>query len=68
LSDIEGVITFVGRQDDVNVRGAAFGVNLLFVVLALISIMVTIPERKRDGESVTQAQVATNDPAVASKR
>ncbi|HLU37264.1 MAG TPA: MFS transporter [Thermomicrobiales bacterium] len=64
---IEGVITYVGRQDNVNVREAAFaafGVNLLFVVLAIISIMVTIPERKTDGETVTQPEVATNNPAA----
>ncbi len=45
----EGVISYVGRQDNVNIREAglaAFGVNLAFVVLAIISIMVTIPERK----------------------
>jgi DHA2 family multidrug resistance protein-like MFS transporter len=67
---VEGVISYVGRQDNVDLREAglaAFGVNLAFVVLAIISIMVTIPERKREaGETVTQAQVATNDPAAVS--
>lgn len=46
---IEGVISYVGRQDNVEIREAAlaaFGVNLLFVILAVISIMVTIPKRK----------------------
>jgi DHA2 family multidrug resistance protein-like MFS transporter len=46
---IEGVITFAGRQDNLAVRGAAFvalAINLLMVVAAIISIMVTIPARK----------------------
>ncbi len=67
---IEGVISYVGRQDNVEVREAAlaaYGVNLAFVVLAVLSIMVTIPERKREGDTVTQAQVATNNPAASTK-
>ena len=65
---VEGVISYVGRQDNVNIREAglaAFGVNLAFVVLAIISIMVTIPERTREGDTVTQDEVATNDPAAS---
>ena len=49
---IEGVITFVGRQDNVVIRQAAtiaLAVNLLMIVLAIISIVVTIP--KSDGKS-----------------
>jgi MFS transporter, DHA2 family, multidrug resistance protein len=68
---VEGVITYVGRQDNVGLREAglaAFGVNLAFVVLAIISIMVTIPERTRQAsETVTQAQVATTDPAAGTR-
>jgi DHA2 family multidrug resistance protein-like MFS transporter len=44
---LEGVITFVERQDNVVVREAAtiaLGINLLMVVLAIISIVVTIPK------------------------
>ena len=46
---IEGVITFGGRQDNLAVREAAFvalAINLLMVVAAIISIMLTIPARK----------------------
>jgi DHA2 family multidrug resistance protein-like MFS transporter len=64
----EGVISYVGRQDNVNIREAglaAFGVNLAFVVLAIVSIMVTIPEGKREeGEAAPQPQVATNAPVA----
>jgi DHA2 family multidrug resistance protein-like MFS transporter len=44
---MEGVLTFVGRQDNVVVRQAAtiaLGVNLMMVVMAIVSIMVTIPK------------------------
>lgn len=44
---IEGVISYVGRQDNLAVREAAFfalGINLLMVVAAIISIMVTVPK------------------------
>lgn len=47
---MEGVITFVGRQDNVIVREAAtiaLAVNLLMIVLAIISIVVTIPKGKK---------------------
>jgi len=47
---IEGVITYLGRQDNLAVRQAAFAalaINLLMVVAAVVSIVVTIPERKR---------------------
>ena len=46
---IEGVITYLGRQDNVAIRRAAFfalAVNLLMVIAAIISIMVTIPARR----------------------
>jgi DHA2 family multidrug resistance protein-like MFS transporter len=43
---IAGVITFVGRQDNLAIRQAAlvaFGANLAMVVAAIISIMLTVP-------------------------
>ena len=46
---IEGVITFLGRQDNLAVREAAWfalGVNLLMVVAAIISIVLTVPKGK----------------------
>jgi DHA2 family multidrug resistance protein-like MFS transporter len=51
---IEGVITYLGRQDNVAVRQAAFvalAVNLLMVAAAVASIMMTIPDRQRKGAS-----------------
>jgi DHA2 family multidrug resistance protein-like MFS transporter len=47
---IDGVISYAGRQDNLAVREAAFfalAVNLLMVVAAIVSIVVTIPTRKR---------------------
>ena len=47
---LEGVITFVGRQDNVAIREAAIialGFNLLMVVFAMVSIMLTIPKGKK---------------------
>jgi len=44
---IEGVITYLGREDNLAVREAAFfalGINLLMVVAAIVSIMATIPK------------------------
>jgi DHA2 family multidrug resistance protein-like MFS transporter len=43
---IEGVISYLGRQDNLAVREAAFvalAINLLMVVAAIASIMATIP-------------------------
>jgi DHA2 family multidrug resistance protein-like MFS transporter len=51
---IEGVITYLGRQDNVAVRQAAFvalAINLLMVAAAVASIMMTIPDRQRKGAS-----------------
>ncbi|ASK27363.1 MFS transporter [Neisseria chenwenguii] len=45
-----GVIDFVGRQDNVAVREAAtvaLAINLLMIVAAIISIMLTIPKGKK---------------------
>lgn len=44
---IEGVISYLGRQDNLAIREAAqiaLGVNLLLVVAAIISITTTIPK------------------------
>jgi MFS transporter, DHA2 family, multidrug resistance protein len=44
---IGGVITYLGRQENIAVRKAALfalSVNLLMVVAAIISITVTIPK------------------------
>jgi DHA2 family multidrug resistance protein-like MFS transporter len=44
---LDGVITFVGRQDNLSVREAAIvalGFNVLMVVMAIISIMLTVPK------------------------
>jgi DHA2 family multidrug resistance protein-like MFS transporter len=50
---LEGVITFAGRQDNVVIRQAALialAFNLLMVVAAVVSIMLTVPKgRKRGG-------------------
>ena len=46
---IEGVISYLGRQDNVAVREAAFfafGINLLMTFAAIVSIMATIPKGK----------------------
>ncbi len=46
---IEGVISYVGRQNNLAVREAAFfalAIDLLMVVAALISIMATVPRGK----------------------
>ena len=44
---------YLGRQDNLAVRQAAFfalAINLLMVVAAIVSIMVTIPKRKSETE------------------
>lgn len=49
---IDGVISYLGRQDNLAVRQAAFfalAINLLMVVAAVASIVATIPERKHGG-------------------
>lgn len=46
---LEGVITFSGRQDNLAVREAAIvalGFNVLMIVVAIISIVLTIPKGK----------------------
>jgi DHA2 family multidrug resistance protein-like MFS transporter len=46
---LDGVITFTGRQDNVPVRRAALialGFNLLMVVAAIVSIMLTVPKSR----------------------
>ena len=47
---LDGVITFAGRQDNVQVRQAALialGFNLVMVVAAIASIMLTVPKVRR---------------------
>ena len=49
----EGVISYLGRQDNLAVREAALfalAINLLMVVAAIVSIMATIPKRKAGEE------------------
>ena len=44
---LSGVITFTGRQDNVPIRQAALialGFNLMMVVAAIVSIMLTVPK------------------------
>lgn len=51
---IAGAIPFVGRQDNVAMREAAlfaFGVNLLFVVAALVAILLTVPKESRRSDA-----------------
>lgn len=48
---IEGVITYLGRQDNLAVREAAFfayGFNLLIAIAAIISIALTIPKSQKN--------------------
>jgi DHA2 family multidrug resistance protein-like MFS transporter len=48
---LDGVITFAGRQDNIAVRQAAMtalAFNLLMVVAAVVSIMLTVPKHGRD--------------------
>jgi MFS transporter, DHA2 family, multidrug resistance protein len=51
----EGVISYLGRQDNVAVREAALvalAINLLMVVAAIVSIMMTIPKTKAGDEAL----------------
>jgi MFS transporter, DHA2 family, multidrug resistance protein len=63
-----GVISYVGRQDNLAVREAALfalAINLLMVVAAIFSITMTIPKtRSSDGEQSPDLQPATNDLAA----
>jgi DHA2 family multidrug resistance protein-like MFS transporter len=50
---IAGAFTFVGRQDNVALREAAlvaFGANLLMVVAAIVTIVLTIPTGRGNEE------------------
>ncbi len=47
---VEGVITFAGRQENLAIRKAALiamGFNLLMVVMAIVSILLTVPKRRK---------------------
>jgi len=49
---LDGVITFAGHQDNVAIRQAAFialAFNLLMVVAAIVSIMLTVPQGRTRG-------------------
>ena len=64
----EGVISYMGRQDNLAVREAALfalAINLLMVVAAIISIAMTIPKTQRsDGAVSLDADAAANDLAA----
>jgi len=48
---LSGVITFAGRQDNVGIRQAALialGFNLLMVVAAIVSIVLTVPKGREE--------------------
>lgn len=50
---LDGAITFAGRQDNLAVRQAALvalAFNLLMVVAAIVSIMLTIPKERKPGD------------------
>jgi MFS transporter, DHA2 family, multidrug resistance protein len=50
---LEGMITFAGRQDNVDVRRAALialAFNLAMVAAAIVSIMLTVPKHGERGE------------------
>jgi DHA2 family multidrug resistance protein-like MFS transporter len=68
----EGVISYLGRQDNVAVRQAALvalGIYLLMVVAAIVSILVTIPARRRDaGRLETSAAGSAASDAGAVRR
>ena len=57
---LDGTISFLGRQDNLAVRKAAIvalGFNVLMVVVAIVSIMLTVPKM-----TTTQARVrSTNE-------
>ena len=51
---VRGMITFAGRLDNVAVRQAALialAFNLLMVVAAIVSIMVTVPAGRTGGDT-----------------
>jgi DHA2 family multidrug resistance protein-like MFS transporter len=50
---LDGVITFAGRQDNVAIRQAALialAFNLLMVVAAIASIVLTVPKERKTGD------------------
>src|SRR5690625_1569572 len=60
---LEGAISYLGRQDNLAVREAAFFaflVNLVLAILAIISVMVTIPKTK-PGEVADTGEDLRND-------
>ena len=67
----EGVISYLGRQDNVGVREAALfalAINLLMVVAAIVSIIVTIPKQKPDERDVVIDRQAAPDDLARGRR
>lgn len=51
---IDGLVAFAGRQDNIATReaaAAAFGVNFLMLLVALVTILVTIPNQAPKDQS-----------------
>ena len=66
---IEGVISYLGRQDNVAIRQAALFalmINLLMVVAAIVSIVTTIPKRVQGDHD--GARAPTSSPKAAAGR
>lgn len=57
VSWLDGMITFAGRQDNLAVREAAIvalGFNVLMVVMAIVSIMLTVPKGTKVRQSISK--------------
>jgi MFS transporter, DHA2 family, multidrug resistance protein len=67
-SILDNVITFSGRQDNVAIREAAIYAllfNLFMVLVAIISIMKTIPSKKEPNEQVSLNTQAVETPPTS---
>ena len=72
LNWLPGVLTFVGRQDNVALREAAvfaFAANLLMIVAALVAIVLLVPKGKPGGASPSRRPASADglpgpDPAT----
>ena len=63
---LDGVITFAGRQDNLAIRQAALialAFNLLMVVAAIVSIMLTVPKGRNSGDIAMNALVKNSKAA-----
>lgn len=61
---IEGVISFVGRQDNIATREAAFFafvVNLFMALAAIVSIMMTVPKSSEEIKEDTVESLKKNE-------